>query len=187
MLLAYRSSAWLPTQCVTKPGLSDCMREPLQDLGLPTACGLLSSLLSRQLLMPAMLTEAEASPVSTPSVWQRAGLQRRIAMPPLRDPGCSHARSRRSHAEESSASSALAGQRAVPGALSEAGACLIRSMLIRAAYGGLQGDVRMLRRSSALWLARHALPLAVDETLGALRRMASILVLIIMFGPWQPD
>ncbi|CAK0782015.1 hypothetical protein CVIRNUC_005529 [Coccomyxa viridis] len=59
-----------------------------------------------------------------------------------------------SRAGEVGSSSCPGGQRAEPGALSEAGACLVRSMLIRAAYGGLQGDVRMLRRSSCLWLAR---------------------------------
>ena len=41
-------------------------------------------------------------------------------------------------------------------ALSEAEANLIRSMLLRAAYGGLQGDIAMLRRFSLLWIARHA-------------------------------
>ena len=47
-----------------------------------------------------------------------------------------------------------------PGALtlSEPGASLIRSMLLRAAYGGMQGDVTMMRRFAALWMARHAFP-----------------------------
>ena len=41
-------------------------------------------------------------------------------------------------------------------ALDEAGGSLIRGLLMRAAYGGLQGDIAMLRRFSLLWLARHA-------------------------------
>ncbi|CAL5221155.1 g3294 [Coccomyxa viridis] len=41
-------------------------------------------------------------------------------------------------------------------ALDEAGGSQIRSLLMRAAYGGLQGDVAMLRRFSLLWTARLA-------------------------------
>ena len=39
-----------------KAGLLNCMRESLSDLGLPAACGMVSSWPSRRPLMPAMLT-----------------------------------------------------------------------------------------------------------------------------------
>lgn len=41
-------------------------------------------------------------------------------------------------------------------ALGEGGACLVRSLLVRALYGGMKGDVDMLKSAALLWALRFA-------------------------------